>query len=253
MSSVTLGLLILASVFGGSMLGMALRSILPQHHRDGESRDLVKMGIGFVGTMAALLLGLLVASTKASYDAQKNELTDMSAKIAYLDRALVIYGPETRDAREKMRQATAQMILSVWPDDATAATKIVPPAAQGQDIYNALHALAPKTDAQKAVKDQAIAAATEIGKMRWHLFEQSTTSISKPLLVVVVSWLTIVFVGFGFCATRNATTVVTLFICALSVSSALFLILEMDRPFTGVIRIQDTPLRAAWEHMGKDG
>ena len=186
MSSVALSLLILTSVFGGSMLGMVLRSILPRHHGDGESRDLVKTGIGFVGTMAALLLGLLVASTKASYDSQKNELTDMSAKIAYLDRALAIYGPDTRDAREKIRQGTAEILSSVWPDDTGATTKIVPPSAQGQDIYNALHALTPKSDAQKAVKDQAIAAATEIGKMRWHLFEQSTTSISIPLLVIVV-------------------------------------------------------------------
>jgi hypothetical protein len=90
-----------------------------------------------------------------------------------------------------------------------------------------------------------------VGQARWLLFEQQGSSLSMPFLVVVVFWLTIIFVSFGAFAPSNATVVATLFVCALSVSGSIFLVLEMDRPFTGLIQISDAPLRHALAQLGR--
>src|SRR5512147_2492171 len=117
MSSVTVSLIMFSCVFGGAMLGILLHAVLPQHHLSAESKDIVKLGMGLVGTMAALVLGLLVASAKGSYDAQSAELTQMSANIALLDRALAVYGPETKEVRGLMRGAIAGLLDQLWSKD----------------------------------------------------------------------------------------------------------------------------------------
>lgn len=251
MSSTLTSVLIFVCVFAGALIGMGLRAVLPPHHRDGESRDLVKLGIGFVGTMAALLLGLLVASTKASYDTQKNEVTELSARIVFLDRVLAHYGKDADGVREQLRQGVARMLADIWPEGGAKAPQLDPSATGAEGLFEQIEALAPATESQRFLKTQAIAVGGEIAKLRWHLFEQSGTSISPPLVMIVVSWLTIIFVGFGYCAPPNATVAATLFICALSVSSAFFLILEMDRPFGGVIHIRSDAMRAALSHLGQ--
>jgi hypothetical protein len=99
-STVALSVVVFACVFGGALLGFLLRAALPEHHRNADSRDIVKLAMGLVGTMAALVLGLLVASAKSSFDDQSAELTGLSANVVVLDRVLAHYGPETKDARE---------------------------------------------------------------------------------------------------------------------------------------------------------
>jgi uncharacterized membrane protein len=99
MSSLTISLIMLACVFGAALLGILLHAVLPQHHLSSETKDIVKLGMGLVGTMSALVLGLLVASAKNSYDTQSAELTQLSANIALLDRGLALYGPETKETR----------------------------------------------------------------------------------------------------------------------------------------------------------
>src|SRR5258706_2839022 len=106
MSSITASLIVFACVFGGALVGVFLRSALPQQHLSAESKDIVRLGMGLVGTMAALVLGLLVASAKGSYDAQSSELTQMSANIVLLDRILAHYGPEAKQTRDMLRHET---------------------------------------------------------------------------------------------------------------------------------------------------
>jgi hypothetical protein len=119
MSSITISLIVFTCVFGGALLGIFLHAVLPQHHLSNETKDIVKLGMGLVGTMAALVLGLLVASAKGSYDNQSAELTQMSANIALLDRALALYGPETKETRAVLHGVVArildQMCLKMAP------------------------------------------------------------------------------------------------------------------------------------------
>jgi hypothetical protein len=250
-SAISISTVVFACVFGGALGGMALRAVLPEHHRTPESRDLVKLGMGLIATMAALLLGLLVASAKGSYDTQKDELTQMTARMVFLDRVLAHYGPEAQATRELLRNAGTRVLGEIWPRDPADASVVAPTAAGGDAVYDRIQALAPQDDAQRALKAQASSLAIELGQLRWLMFEQRGSSVSTALLVIVVFWLTVIFVSFGIFAPPNATVTATLFVCALSVSCAIFLILEMDRPFDGMIRISSVPLRDALAHLGQ--
>jgi hypothetical protein len=244
MSPISISLIVFVCVFGGALCGLALRSALPEHHRSAESKELVKSAMALIGTISALVLGLLVASAKGSYDTQRDELSELSAKIAILDRVLAHYGPETKAARELLRGAVANAVDRLWRNGSSR------PSTGAEVILDKIVGLSPKDDAQRELKGRASDLMMDIGKTRWMMFAQSGSSISAPLLVVVVFWLTVNFISFGLFANRNATVTAALFVCALSVAGAIFLILEMDRPFEGLIRISDAPLRDTLAHLG---
>jgi hypothetical protein len=241
MSSITLSLVVLICVFGGALIGIYLHAILPEHHLGSDSKDIVKLGMGLVGTMSALVLGLLVASAKGSYDAQSTELTQMSANIGILDRALTMYGPETKEIRAMLRGVVGHMTDQMWSSN----SPVPPSAAGGENIFERIHGLSPKNEPQRLLQSQALSIAVDIGKTRWLMYEQAITAVSLPLLVVLVLWLTVIFISFGLFAPFNATVVSSLLVAALSVSGAIFLILEMYSPYSGLIKISSAPLRAS--------
>lgn len=238
-------------VFAGALLGLLLRAALPQHHLGADSKDVVKLGMGLIGTMTALLLGLLVASARSSYDTEKSEVTQMSAKIIFLDRVLANYGQQTTEARELLQRTVASTIDRMWPRERSQTAQLDPTPSGGESVYRTIQQLSPQNDAQRSLHSQALSIAAELGQMRWLLFEQTGSSISVPFLVVVVCWLTLIFVSFGLFAPPNATVVTTLFLCALSVSGAVFLILELDHPFEGLIQISSAPMHNALQHLGQ--
>jgi Protein of unknown function (DUF4239) len=251
MNSPAISSIVFACVAGSALLGMLLRRILPEHHLAAESKDVVKLGIGLIGTMAALVLGLMVGSAKSSYDAQKNNLAQLSVKIVLLDRALAHYGPDAKEPRETLRTAVDRILAGIWPDDRSQPAQLNPTAARAEVVYDQIQGLAPKTDAQRTLQGQALAIALDIGQLRWSLFQQSGSAISTPFVVVLVFWLSVIFASFGLMAPANPTTIVTLLLCTLSVSGAIFLILELDRPFDGLIQIPSTPLRNALAQLGQ--
>ena len=249
MSSITISLIVLACVFGGALLGLLLHTVLPQHHLSSETKDIVKLGMGLVGTMAALVLGLLVASAKGNYDAQSAEVTQLSANIALLDRVLAMYGPETKEPRAVLRVAVTRAVDQMWPK--AGSSQVAPTAAGGEILYEKMQGLTPANDSQRSLQSQAISIAMDIGKTRWLMYEQAKSSVSLPLLVVLVLWLTVIFVSFGLFAPLNATVVSSLFVSALAVSGAIFLILEMYTPYSGVVQISEAPLRAVIANLGR--
>jgi hypothetical protein len=248
MNYIAIRLIVLACVFGAALIGMFLRAVLPEQHLSADSKDTVRLGIGVISTMAALVLGLLVASAKNFYDAQSSELTQMSANVILLDRVLAHYGPEAKEARDLLRGAVARTLNLIWHQDHS---EMVPTATGGEVLYDKIQALSPKNDAQHALQAQASSMAIDLGKLRWLMFEQGSTSISLPLLWMLVFWLVIVFTSFGLFAPSNPTVIATLFLCALSVSGAIFLILEMYMPFGGLMQISSAPLRNALAHLGE--
>ncbi len=254
MSSLTISCIVFASVFGGTLIGMLLRARLPEQHLSAESKDLVKLGMGLIGTMTALVLGLLIASAKNSFDTQRNGLAQLSANFILLDRALAHYGPETKEAREMLRASVADMLQHTWPQEnpqAGPAEAKMGTEGRYEGLYEKLQELTPKNDSQRALQAQALKTAADIAQTRWLLFTQKGSSIPTPFLVVMVCWLTLILGSFGLFAPPNATVFITLLVCALAVSSAVFLILELDRPFDGMIQISSAPLRAALAQLGK--
>ena len=250
MSAIATGLIVFTCVFGGALLGMLLRAVLPAHHFDEDTKDLIRMGMGLIGTMTALVLGLMIATAKGTFDTQKDEVTQVSAKIILLDRILAHYGPETKEIRNLVRSAVAHEVDRVWPKDRTRSSQLEP--TRGAEApFDKIQELSPKDDAQRALKAQALSIMTDISQTRWLMFQQRGSSFSMLFLVVVVSWITIIFISFGLYAPRNATVIVTLLVCALSVSGAILLILELDKPFEGLIQISPVQLRNAIAILGQ--
>jgi hypothetical protein len=251
MSSVALSSVVFACVFGGAVSGILLRSALPQHHLSVDSRDGVKLGMGLVATMAALVLGLLVSSAKSSYDTQSAELTQMSANVIFLDRLLAHYGPETKEARNLLRGGVVDSLDRIWPQESRRTSEMGAPSIGTEALLDKIQALSPKGDTQQSLKSQALTMAIGLGQTRWLMYEQGAGSVSEPMLVILVFWLTAIFISFGVTAPRNATVATALFVSALSVSGAIFLIMEMYTPFSGLIQISSAPLHFALAHLGQ--
>ena len=249
MSAIGIGLIVLVCVFGGSILGMVLHTILPEQHLSADSKDVIKLGMGLIATMSALVLALLTNSAKGSFDTQRNELTQMSASIILLDRVLAHYGPETKDARDLLKTTVANMINRMWPDEGSGRAQMEPVAAEA--FYDKIQTLSPQNDVQRQLQAQAVKISVDVGQARWLLFEQGGRSIPMPFLVLLIFWVTVIFLSFGLFAPRNATVIVTLFLCALSLSGAIFLILELDLPFGGLVQISSAPLRSALSQIDK--
>ena len=254
MSSLAVSGIIFACVFGGTLLGMLLRAVLPEQHLSSESKDVVKLGMGLIGTMTALVLGLMIASAKNSFDTQRAGVSQLAGNVIMLDRYLAHYGHEANDVREMLRASVADMLQRTWPDENPSsgqATARTGTEGKYEGLLEQIQALKPANDAQRNYQSQAVALAEDIGKTRWSLFAQKGSSIPLPFLVVMVAWLALLFASFSLFAPPNPTVVVTLLICALAVSSAVFLILELDRPFAGVIQISSAPVRGALELLGR--
>ena len=229
---------------------MVLRSILPNDHLSGDSKDVVKLGMGLVATMAALVLGLLIASAKGSFDTQSSELTDMSSRIILLDRVLAHYGPEAKDAREDLRSLVVRA-LEWAATESTVDSSQFGPNNNREVLYDKIQGLSPKDDAQRSIQAQALNLVMSLGQTRWLIAAQRTNSVSVSMLVVLIFWLTIIFISFGLYAPRNPTVVVSLLVSAISVSGAIFLILEMYSPYAGLLHISSDTLRAAVVQLGR--
>ena len=254
MSAFGAAAIVFAAVFGGAVLGMLLRGILPAHHRNDESRDVVRLGTGLVATMAALVLGLLVASAKGAYDTQRDGLDKITADLTLLDTTLAQYGPATHDARKILRGTVGAAIGRLWPADTSRESTLgeAEATAGGKSFYAEVLSLTPATETERTLQAQALAIASELARARLLLVaQQETARIPGVFLVILVSWLVALFISFGLFAPRNGTVLAALLISAFSVSGAIFLILELDEPFAGVIQISSTPLRDAFVHLGE--
>lgn len=249
MNSFLVGTIAFAAMFGGALAGMFLRKTLPDHHLQDDSRDVVKLAGGLIGTLAALVLGLLVASGKGFYDAQSSELTQMSADIVVLDRTLAHYGPETAEIRAGLRQ-TVMAVLEKSEANHHSVTASLSSLTGADALYDKIQSLDPKTDVQRNLQSQCLAMVVTLGRTRWLLYEQASASVSKPLLAVMVFWLMVTFCMWGVLAAPNRTLVITMGVSAMSSAGAIFLILEMYSPYQGLIQVSDAPWRAALTHLG---
>jgi hypothetical protein len=252
MTSFDTALIVTACSFGTGIAGMLLHVRLPRHHVDEESKDVIKLIMSLIATMAALVLSLLIASASSSYDAQRSEVQSMAANVVLLDRTLAFYGPDAQDARHRLHGAIAEIHDHIWPPDGPVRSNLDPRATQrGSSAFVAsLEVLDPKTDMQRTLLSQAMQVGQSIGQTRMLMFEQHGSSISWPFLTVLVFWICMLFLGFGLFTRFNATVTIALLIGALSVGGAIFLILELSQPYEGFMRVSDAPLVDALSQIG---
>ncbi len=253
MAPTDIALIVFVCVFGGALAGMFLRVLIPEHHLSEDTKDVIKLGMGLIATMTALVLGLMIATAKGSYDTQSEAVKHTAAKILLLDRLLSSYGPETKEVRDLLRRTVASRVKTIWPEDHSRRVRLDAPEAVLTDrrIEAGILQLSPQNDAQRWVQTQALRTGRDIMETRWFVLGSQGSSIPVEFLVVVVFWLMIIFGSFGLFSPRNATVVAVLFLCALSVAGSIFLILELDQPFEGMVKISSAPLRYTLSHLGQ--
>jgi hypothetical protein len=253
LNSSTVGLTAFGCTFGAAVIAMIIRGRLPAHHLEGDSKDVVKLVMGLVATLTALVLGLLISSSNSAYNAQQTELQQLSVHVYQLDRILAHFGPDAVQERELLRRVVAADIARIWPAGGTAGAKYAPLAAQqeAEGLFDSIASLSPKTDLQRFGQSRAVQLLTSIGETQRLLVEQAQGSLSWPFLLVLVAWLMILFFGFGICSRLNATVVAALFAGSASVAAAIVLILQMNQPYGGWMRLSSAPLQDALAQMGR--
>ena len=252
MNPTLVGLIVFACTLGGALVGNRLRFTLPEHHLNDESRDTVKSGIALVATMTALVLGLVIASAKSSFDAVNTAVKHAAVDVLTLDRLLARYGPETGEIRGALQHAVASQIDMIWPQSSSRPARLEPLAAwRAEGLADAIRGLTPRDESQRSLQSRALELAEARLQARWVVVASSGTSVPLPFLVALLFWLTTAFASFGLFAPRNATVFAVLAVCALSVGVAVFLILEMDSPFDGLLKISADPLRYAHAHLNQ--
>ena len=251
MNSTVASLITFVSVFAAALIGMSVRRLLPENHVGSDQKEVVRLTTGLIATMAALVLGMLVSSAKSYYDARKNDVAEISSEVVTIDQTLARFGPETREIRVGFRQLVRAGIDNTWPGESSRASELRP-RKEGEVLLDQLELLTPKNDVQTAIKMQSISMLLAFRKAQWRMFLQSEQNVVPlPLLVVVVSWLAIIFASFGLFASPNSTIVVVFALGAIAVSSAILIILEMYKPFGGILRIPPTPILDVLSELGR--
>jgi len=250
MSAAVLSCLIFALTLGGIVLGALLRTTLPQHHLSKDSQDVVRLGVGLIATIAALVLGLLIAAAKGSFDTQSGQVKQITADMILLDLLLEKYGPEALPIRVEMRSVIGPLADRLWHEKLADAAGPIAKDTKAEGVYVAIQALSPKNDLQRSLQARAAQISTDLAQIRLLLFAESDSAIPAPFIAILAFWLIIIFASFSLFAALNVTVFGFLSLFALSASCAIFLILELSQPFTGLLMIPSSPLRNALAPLG---
>ncbi|HMA31912.1 MAG TPA: hypothetical protein VKT00_08875, partial [Casimicrobiaceae bacterium] len=246
-------LIVFACVFAGALSGMALRASIPEQHLSDASKSVIQLATGLVATMAALVLGLMTASVKTSYDAQSDAIKHGAAKILVLDTVLASYGPESRETRALLRKFVRDRVDAVWSQGRSRNARL--DVGDGRlpvaELESHILQLSPQNEMQRWLRSQALQISADLSETRWLILGELQSAVPGPFIAVVIFWLTMIFASFGLFAPRNGTVIGALCVSALSVAGAIFLILEMGEPFEGIMRVSSAPLRYAIAHIGQ--
>jgi hypothetical protein len=260
MSELGQAAILLVILFASAAVGLFIRPLLPEKHRSREHVEIVQLIITMLVTFASLVMGLLTYSVKGSFDAASDDMAALAGQIVQLDHALREYGPETDTARGMLRSYTAAVIATTWPDEPPPpgnyylknARPISPGGMESLDLGNILsrigitiHKLDPQDDFHRGLASDSHARLQDLIQSRWHVIEQAHPTISRPFFAVFVFWLAVIFASFGLVAPRSGFVIAMMALCAISIASAVFVILDMDTPFSGVIMISSQPMRNA--------
>ena len=252
MEPIVVSLVILACMVAGVLCGWVLAGLLPSDHLTADGRDTIKVSVAMVATISALVLGLLTADSKSALDGKQEQVRTMASDILRLDRMLAMIGPDTAGIRDDLKSAVGQRIAAVWPDQAgDVALGAVKQGAAVEGILRGLLALQPKGDTETWLRSQALDLANDMGGIRWTLVAESSSVIQWPFVILVAFWLTIVFASFALFAPRNASVGVAMLLAAVSVAGAFYLILDMDQPYSGLIRVESRPLVDTYASLGR--
>jgi hypothetical protein len=242
-------------ILSGAVLGLYLNSRLPEHHLSASSKDAIKVGAGLIATLTALVIGLLVSSAKTSFDSMNDEIKEASAQIIILDHLLVKYGPAADPARDMIKSNLAFVLEKIWPEEMHSAfnrkadMKAFEKAPGVEAITEKIRELDPQTSKERVIQDGALQICNQMTQGRWLFIEQSKNTLPVPFLAVLIFWLAIFFLSFGLLAPHNSTVIAVIVVCTISVAGAIYLIMEMNSPLSGYIKVSSVPLQNALVHI----
>jgi hypothetical protein len=253
MDSIVIAGIVFACAFGGVVLGMFLQRVIPESHLLEESKDGIKLGTGLIATMAALVLGLLIGGAKSSFESQRTGFQQIATNVILLDRTLAHYGADTEQARVQLRNTVTSMIDHFFSAESSQHSGLEDAAITTQlgALFNAIRGLTPADDSHRGDRMHALQITSDLARARWQLAQRDDGSLPLAFLVVLEFWLFVLFTSFGAFWARNVTVVAVFFICAISVATALFLIVDLDQPFEGLIQVSSGSLRNALAQLGK--
>lgn len=243
-TALTVAVVTFVLVSGGAWLGMCLRNALAEDLRE-DVRDVVKLTSGLIGTMAALVLSLLIASAKSSYDAKTTQIKQITANIIQIDLELEQYGSDAKNVRVMLRRAVPPLIDQIWSEGGRAIVSAYSPTAEGLELVKVVQQLQPDNEQKRALQSQVLNAVANLVQARLSLFTELNSAIPTPFLIILVLWIAIIFACFGLLVRPNRIVLVTFFVGGISAASAIFLILEMGQPFTGLMQISSQAPRHA--------
>jgi hypothetical protein len=245
MSALALSGIIFVLILGGIFLGTLLRRTLPAHHLDQHTRDVVRLGVGLIATIAALVLGLLIAAAKSSFDTQTGQVRQITANLILLDNTLAQFGPEARPIREQIRSTVGPFADRLWHEKEASASGPFETDGAAERVYLDIQKLSPRDDLQGSLKTRAVQISNDLAQVRFLLFTESENLMPRSFVAVLGFWLVIIFASFSLFSPLNVTVSVALSLFALSAASAIYFILELSQPFTGLLRLSSAPLRNA--------
>ena len=251
MTSVYISLLAFCCIFLGALAGVWIARRLPEPHLTSETRTAVSVSMAVVGTLAALVLSLMLSSAGASFTARSTAIQTLAVDVIKLDRALQRYGPDASAAREALRsyaRAKTEELSQPYPADRL-----------GLDNLQRLETLSdrivdyhPVDERGRRVQIQALRLIDGMADARWLLVERSGLAVPFPFLVLLIVWLSLLFASFGLFAPRNTTVVLALLLCALAISGGILMILELGAPTRGLVRPSVAPMVIAVEELARE-
>ena len=244
MSSISVSLIIVAILFGSALLAMGTARFLSEKHLSADTKSVVSVSMAVVGTLSALVLGLLISTANTSYTAKAQQVTQISSDVIGLDRLLRRYGPEAQDIRALLRRYIAAKLQDLFPEKPDQSPNLDNEATVSllEELQNKILALQPASDTQRWLQGQALQVTAAAMATRWELGLENLSKTPTPLLVLVVFWFIILFASFGLFAPANITSVTAIFLCSVGVGTAISMMTELQTPFLGLIRISNAPL-----------
>ncbi|MGO8801356.1 MAG: hypothetical protein ACLQE9_16240 [Roseiarcus sp.] len=263
MSEFTVATLLFLLLLLSSAIGVLVQRRLPERHRSRETIEAIRLVISILVTFTALVLGLLVSSVKSSFDDFSNHMRGYGVDMIELDQRLRQYGEAAEPARALLRTYVAAAIADTWPDEPkptgdypTHLKRVNPNSIEGEEtgvlmqrLDDMIRNLEPADKIHRQLAALLAARMSHALEARWRLIETAYPTVSWPLLSLMTSWLVMIFTVFGLGSPRNAVIYATVVLCALSISSAVYMILELDTPLSGWIVVSSQPLRDALQHL----
>ncbi len=240
-------------VFAGGMFGMQLSRMLPPSHLTRETQDVVRLGTGMLSVLASLVLGLLISTAKTSYDTTDRAMRGFAADLILLDENLRDYGSDAAGPRGLLRDYTERAREDHWPASGAPATDIDNDRTGLvlERVRERIRALKPVDAGQTWLMNEALRINSSLLEQRWLLIEQEGPTVRPLVLGILVSWIFFIFASFGINAPRHATVLAAFAVCSLAIGCAVYLIMELDDPFAGTLRVSSQPMDTALVHMAQ--